>query len=212
MKKFWNPFVRQCLAALFGVGLLGVSTAVSGQTYVAPPHSPTPAPFDVAIGVDALQLLSGMAVLTAEKSLLPELAVRMEAGAWTGDVLEAGMLPQFGEWERPEITGGHHASLGVRVYPSLDDPKSSRLFIGFDATQSTYDFHSYNADQTWVHRELRAVLGVLKPIGDHVALTGHLAFSGGWNDSSAFAVRASGVNTDFRSWTRWGGLGLAWIW
>ena len=35
MKKFWNPFVRQCLVALFGVGLLGVSTAVSGQTYVA---------------------------------------------------------------------------------------------------------------------------------------------------------------------------------
>jgi hypothetical protein len=201
--------------ALLGLLLIAIASGASGQEdYVAPAPADAKAPFQWAVGVDAMQLLSGMAVLTAERAVLPELSVRTEVGVWTGDVLGSNMLPTLGDWTTAEIVGGQHMALGVRMYPAVESPRAARLTIGFEAAQGTYHFAlgSHEPTGRWVHREVRAVLGVLKPIGAHFALSGHVAFSGDWNASSMVAVRPSGVNADFRNFTRWGGLGVVWMW
>lgn len=201
--------------ALLGLLLIAFASGASGQEdYVAPAPPDAKAPFRWAVGVDAMQLLSGMAVLTAERAVLPELSVRTEAGFWTGDVLGSNMLPTLGDWASAEIVGGQHMALGVRMYPAVESPQAARLTIGFEASQGTYIFAlgSEQPTEKWVHREVRAVLGVLKPIGAHIALTGHVAFSGDWNSASTASMRPSGVNADFRSLTRWGGLGVVWMW
>ena len=201
--------------ALLGLLLIAVASGASGQEdYVAPPPSEAEAPFQWALGVDAMQLLSGMAVVTAERAVLPELTVRAESGFWTGDVLGSNLLPKLGDWTAAEIVGGQHMALGVRMYPAVESPRAARLTIGFEAAQGTYKFAlgSDRPTEKWVHREVRAVLGVLKPIGAHFALTGQVAFSGDWNAASTAAMRPSGVNADFRSLTRWGGLGVVWMW
>lgn len=201
--------------ALLGLLLIAVAAGASAQEdYVAPAPPDAKPPFQWAVGVDAMQLLSGMAVLTAERAVLPELSVRTEAGFWTGDVLGSNMLPKLGDWTAAEIVGGQHMALGVRMYPAVESPRAARLTIGFEAAQGTYKFAlgTQQPTEKWVHREVRAILGVLKPIGAHIALTGHVAFSGDWNAASTAAMRPSGVNADFRSLTRWGGLGVVWMW
>ena len=202
-------------SVLLALLLIAFASGASGQEdYVAATPPVAEAPFQWAVGVDAMQLLSGMAVVTVERAILPELSVRTEAGFWTGDVLGSNMLPTLGDWTTAEIVGGQHMALGVRMYPAVESPQAARLTIGFEASQGTYIFAlgSEQPTEKWVHREVRAVLGVLKPIGAHIALTGHVAFSGDWNAASTASMRPSGVNADFRSLTRWGGLGVVWMW
>lgn len=213
---FLSSIIRcLCNAAFLGLLLFAVALGADGQEdYVAPAAPEADAPFQWAVGVDAMQLLSGMAVLTAERAVLPELTVRTEAGFWTGDVLGSNMLPTLGDWTAAEIIGGQHMAVGVRMYPAVESPRAARLTIGFEAAQGTYKFalDSQRPTEKWVHREVRAILGVLKPVGAHIALTGHIAFSGDWNSATMAAMRPSGVNADFRSLTRWGGLGVVWMW
>lgn len=204
------PELIQCLA--LWVLLLCGAHSTQGQIYVPEAQADSPAPFSWSVGCDVTELLSGMAVISLEKSLLPEVSVRLSAGTWTGDLFKAGLLPTLMELDAPALLGGHQGSFGIRMYPSVECSESARLMIGFDATQVTYDFEFNQKSEQWKHREVNVILGVWKPLSSRLAISGLVSFGEDWNQASIRRMSGNSVGTDFRSWTQWGGLGFHWTW
>lgn len=204
------PQFLQCFA--LWVLLFCGASPTRGQIYVPEPQAESRAPFSWSVGCDASELLSGMAVISLEKSLLPEVSVRLSAGTWTGDLFQAGLLPTLLEFDAPALLGGHQGSFGIRMYPSVEHAESARLMIGFDATQVTYDFELNQKTEQWKHREVNVILGVWKPLSSRLAISGHVSFGEDWNQASIRRMGGKSLGTEFRSWTQWGGLGFHWTW
>ena len=178
------------IALVVGVFLafFGVS---SGQDYVSEPLAPSDFQAKWAIGWDAGRLLRGQAVVTAERWFHPEFSLQAVAGTlvtepiWGWPVLGSDLAPSA-------LESGTTWGMGVRFHPTPAPGAPVRAFVGFAVNRDQFTIRQGTAQNVWVHQEIRALIGATKSLGEHWALTGHVAVNA-TNDRLARRTLSTGV-------------------
>ena len=125
-----------------------------------------------AVGWDLSRLARGQAVATAEHWFHPEFSAYVSGGRMVARPLAP--LPGT-ELDWNTVQSGSVVGAGVRFHPMAPESAKTRAFVGFELNRDRYVFLENQGPNAWVHRELRALIGATRNLGNHVVLTGHVA-------------------------------------
>ncbi len=203
----YRNMLRLRLFGLMCVFAWAFSAPMQGQEYVVERAVEEDVQAKWAIGWDLNRLVRGQAVASLERWFHPEFSAYVLGGAMVSQPL-APVLGTDIEWS--DVEAGSSVGCGVRFHPSAPATSPVRGFVGFEINRDRYTFSESAGPNTWVHRELRALIGATYRLGHHVALTGHVAVNATADAYARRSYRPSGANMSIPG--RVAGLQLAYRW
>lgn len=154
------------------------------------------------VGIDLVAAAHGVAAVSGEVFLIPELSVRATGGVWTG---------RWGapRWVPGEIAEGGSGSVGVRCYPSSEQAQWGRAFVGVELSRERYAVRGIGEAASWTRTDAVIALGVSRTWFDHLTVQAHVASGPSWIRAARQAPDAPAAS---EGPGRMAGLQLGWSW
>ena len=154
------------------------------------------------VGIDLVAAAHGVAAVSGEVFLIPELSVRATGGVWTG---------RWGapRWVPGEIAEGGSGSEGVRCYPSSEQAQRGRAFGGVELSRERYAVRGIGEAASWTRTDAVIALGVSRTWFDHLTVQAHVASGPSWIRAARQAPDAASAS---EGPGRLAGLQLGWSW
>jgi len=154
------------------------------------------------VGIDLVAAAHGVAAVSGEVFLIPELSVRATGGVWTG---------RWGapRWVPGEIAEGGSGSVGVRCYPSSEQAQWGRAFVGVELSRERYAVRGIGEAASWTRTDAVIALGVSRTWFDHLTVQAHVASGPSWIRAARQAPDAASAG---EGPGRLAGLQVGWSW
>ena len=154
------------------------------------------------VGLDLVAAANGVAAVSGEVFLVPELSVRASGGVWTG----RGGAPR---WVPGEISEGGSGAFGVRCYPSGGQARWGRAFVGIELGREQYAVRGIGEAASWTRTDAVLAFGVSRTWFHHLTVQAHVATGPSWIRAARHAPDAPAVS---EGPGRMAGLQLGWSW
>ena len=172
------------------------------QDYVQEPVEATWQGPRRTVGIDLVAAAHGVAAVSGEVFLIPELSVRASGGVWTG----RGGAPR---WVPGEVAEGGAGSVGVRCYPSSGKARWGRAFVGIELGREQYAVRGIGEAASWTRTDAVLALGVSRTWFNRLTVQAHVASGPSWIRAARQAPDAASAS---EGPGRVAGLQLGWSW
>jgi hypothetical protein len=184
--------------------VVGAASAAFGaaQDYV---REPIPASWSGprrTVALDLGAFFQGVAEISGEVFVLPELALRASGGVWTGG-------PTSPRWVQGPVAQGGAGSVGIRCYPSGGASVWGRAFVGLELARERYAVRENDLSTAWTRTDAQIELGWSRTWWNHLTLQAHVASGPGWVRSTR---RSADAVTAADGPGRIAGLQVGWSW